>query len=1076
MRPTCGLLVFTLALVAQPSTGSLLQSNDSRGIRPLEPGMAAEREIAGGETHQYRIVMHAAQYLRVALDRQGLNLNMALFAPDGNRLVEVGKASHPHGPIPLLIVAESSGSYRLDVGLPPGDKGSERYRVGIEELRTATDEDRERVLAQRTFLEAYHLSEQGTAKSHRESIERHEKALSLYRSVGDRGGEARALNFIGLAYSELAENRKALDYYKQSLSLHQASGDIAGEASVLNNIGLAHSRLSEVATAIEYFNRAVPLRRASGDRQGEAITLNNLGMAHSRLSEYRKALDYLNQALPIYQAIGNRRLEAGALYNVAQMYASLGEWQKAHECSIRALPVARSIGNVRLEANILVAIGVTYFFSGEHQKALDYYTQALPLHHAAGNRVGEANTLIRIGRTNRLSGENRKALDQFDQALAVFRAVNDRRGEAIALRDVGQLYDFLGEKQKALALLNQALPVARAVGNRDTEAGVMNDIGVLYTSLGEYEEALDYLTQALVLYRSTGTPGNEVQALYNIARAHRGQGGLQTAQARVEEAIRIVESQRGKAGGPESRASYFSSVRKLYELDIDLLMDLSAREPSRRLDFRAIEASERARARSLLDLVTEARVDIRHGVDRSLIERERTLTELLNAKAEHQTRLLSGTHSADQAAALAKELGAVVTELQLLQSRIRAASSRYAALTQPTTLTLKEIQNQVLDDDTILLQYSLGEERSFVWVVSRHELTSHKLPKREEVEAAARRFYELIRGGAEAARVEDAAATLSDMLLSRVADRLTSKRIAVVADGILHYIPFAALTISKTRVPLIAAHEVVTLPSASVLAALRRELADRKPGPRAVAVFADPVFSGDDPRIRTAQEGMQSETGDDSLHDDLRRSMGDVDIGGGGPAFPRLPFSRREADAIAAAAPSGQTMKALDFHASHDRAIGDDLSDYRIIHFAAHGLLNSRHPELSGIVLSLVDRQGRPQNGFLRLNEVYNLKLRAELVVLSACQTGLGKEIRGEGLVGLTRGFMYAGSPRVVASLWKVDDAATAELMKRFYSGMFGKGLPPAAALRQAQIEMWNQERWRSPYYWAAFVLQGEWR
>lgn len=169
-------------------------------------------------------------------------------------------------------------------------------------------------------------------------------------------------------------------------------------------------------------------------------------------------------------------------------------------------------------------------------------------------------------------------------------------------------------------------------------------------------------------------------------------------------------------------------------------------------------------------------------------------------------------------------------------------------------------------------------------------------------------------------------------------------------------------------------------------------------------------------------------------------------------------------------------MKALDFNANRVTATSSDLGQYRIVHFATHGLLNSEHPELSGIVLSLVDEQGRPQDGFLRLREIYNLNLPAELVVLSACRTGLGKEIKGEGLVGLTRGFMYAGAARVVASLWKVQDDATAELMKRFYLGMLKDGMRPAAALRSAQVEMWKQKRWRSPYYWAAFVLQGEWK
>jgi CHAT domain-containing protein len=193
-------------------------------------------------------------------------------------------------------------------------------------------------------------------------------------------------------------------------------------------------------------------------------------------------------------------------------------------------------------------------------------------------------------------------------------------------------------------------------------------------------------------------------------------------------------------------------------------------------------------------------------------------------------------------------------------------------------------------------------------------------------------------------------------------------------------------------------------------------------------------------------------------------------------SFVRLRFSRQEAEAIAAFAPEKNRLTALDFVASYETAQSADLSQYRIVHFATHGLLNSQRPELSGIVLSLVDERGRAQDGFLRLHEIYNLKLNADLVVLSACQTALGKEVRGEGLMGLTRGFMYAGAPRVVASLWRVDDRATAELMKRFYRGMLKDGLPAAAALRAAQVSMLKEIRWSAPYYWAAFTLQGDWR
>ncbi|PYS70332.1 MAG: hypothetical protein DMF69_13845, partial [Acidobacteria bacterium] len=347
---------------------------------------------------------------------------------------------------------------------------------------------------------------------------------------------------------------------------------------------------------------------------------------------------------------------------------------------------------------------------------------------------------------------------------------------------------------------------------------------------------------------------------------------------------------------------------------------------------------------------------------------------------------------------------------------------------------------------------------------------------------------------------------LSNMLLEPVAARLGTKRLLIVADGALQYLPFAVLPTPQTlpqtlpqalasakrsaSKPLIIDHEIVSLPSASVLAVLRRELAGRGPAARMVAVLADPVFEPDDARVKLSIASTRSSSttqkqlsptnrSSAATSSQLKRALRSVSGVRGideGFNLRRLLFSRDEAEAILSVTPGQSDLKALDFRANRGLAMSDELGKYRVIHFSTHGLLDSRHPELSGLVLSLIDEAGQPQEGFLRLHEIYNLRLNADLVVLSACQTGLGKEVRGEGLIGLTRGFMYAGVPRVMASLWQVDDAATAELMKRFYRGVFQDKLPPAAALRAAQIEMLKNRHWQSPYYWGAFVLQGEWR
>jgi CHAT domain-containing protein len=313
------------------------------------------------------------------------------------------------------------------------------------------------------------------------------------------------------------------------------------------------------------------------------------------------------------------------------------------------------------------------------------------------------------------------------------------------------------------------------------------------------------------------------------------------------------------------------------------------------------------------------------------------------------------------------------------------------------------------------------------------------------------------------------------MIIAPASAELGTKRLVVIADGALQYVPFAALPVQGSQ-PLVVEHEIVSLPSASALAIQRQTLANRQPAPKGIAVVADPVFSTADVRFRSSGQAKDVAHASASTANDTRILE---HLSGGAKngqlAIRRLPFTRQEADQILAVAPAGANFKAIDFRANRALATSGELSQYRYVHFATHGYLDTTRAGLSAIVLSMIDEQGKPQDGFLRAHDIYNLKLPAELVVLSACETGLGKEVRGEGIEGLTRGFMYAGARRVVVSLWNVNDKATASLMQRLYLGMLRGKKTPAAALRAAQIEMLRSKQWQSPYYWAPFVMQGEW-
>jgi CHAT domain-containing protein/predicted negative regulator of RcsB-dependent stress response len=1089
-----------LPVVAWPPDSVATQTgNSARGAAQspdeelsLEPGKPVERELSGGQSHFYKIAMTSGQYLRITVSQQGIDTLVALFTPDGKKVGEADIEKASLRSETISTVAEAMGTYRVEVRSAEKVAQTGHYQVKIEELREASAEDKYRVAAESLFREAELLRE-GTLEAKRKGVEKYYEALDLYRKAGDRKREAETLNNVGLAYHSLGETQKALDKFNEALPLRRAVGDRRGEALTLNNIGLIHRSLGESQKALEKYNEALSLRRAVGDRSGEAVTLNNIGLVHRSLGEMQKALERYNEALPIFQAAGDRAEQAVTLNNIGAVYKLLGETQKALDKFNEALSLRRALGDRSGEAVTLNNIGSLYQSLGESQKALDKFNEALPLRRAVGDRRGEAVTLNNIGLVYGSLGDTQKALEKYNEALPLMRAVGDRSVEAVTLNNIGLVYGSLGDTQKALEKYNEALPILRTVGDRSMMALTLNNIGEIYRLLGETKKALDKFDEALSLRRAVRDRNGEAVTLLRIAQVEQIGGNLTQAHQTVEQAIGLIESIRTNITSQELRASYFASRQEFFETYIDVLMEQHRQNPAAGIDAVALAISERARARSLLELLKEASADIRQGVDGSLIERERSLQQRLNARAAAQVSLLNRKHTPEQADAAAKEIAAITDEYEELQAQIRARSPRYAALTQPQPLDLTEIQQQALDADTLLLEYALGEKRSYLWLVSQRSIDSYELPPRAEFEAAARRVYELFiarpkRGTPPDPQLIAQARTLSRMLLGPVASRLGGKRLVVVAPGALSYLPFAALPAPEDKErpagdyePLIAKHEVVTIPSASVLSVIRRETAGRQRAAKSVAVLADPVFEASDPRLASAKNGNSpgeppAAPSFDVELSELTRAIRTMNFSDARAGFTRLAFSRQEAESIFVLTPKGTGLKATDFSASRALAISGQLSQYRILHFATHGLLNSERPELSGLVFSLIDQEGKPQDGFLRLHEIYNLQLNADLIVLSACETGLGKEIKGEGLIGLTRGFMYSGAPRVVASLWNVDDLATAELMKLFYQRMLKDGLPAGAALRAAQLELSRQKRWASPYFWAGFVLHGEWK
>jgi CHAT domain-containing protein len=953
------------------------------------------------------------------------------------------------------------------------------YQMRVEIRATATEQDRRRVIAERLSYEAVQLIRKGVEAA-QQAIGKSEQALAHWRQTGDKVWEAYTLRLIGTANRMLGHYEEAILSYDQALLLARDVKDRFGEADALHNVAIPHGLMGRHEKSAECSELALAIWRELNSKGSQINALNNLSIAHNFMGKYDQAIFYSEQSLALLREAKNR---TGM-------------------------------------ANTLNTLGTAYKYVGRYEKAVEYYEQSLALMRELKDQAYEAAVLGNIGMAYQAMGLREKNIEYQEQALGISRMLKDRAVEARALNSMGDASRELSRFEKAIGYYEQALAIHREMKMRINEGLALGNLGTTYYSMGQHTRAIEYLQQALAIVRETKSRNDESIFLYVYAKVERDRGDLTHARALIEDSLKIDESMRSDIYFQQSRATYFASVQRDDEFYIDLLMRLHQADPARRLDALAVEASERARARGLLELLTEAGSNIREGVDEVLIERERVLARQLNAKATSQVQLLSGAHTREQAEALKQEISQLENDYERAQAEIRRTSPQYAALTQPRPLKLKEIQQQ-LDADTLLLEYALGEERSYLWAITRDSLTSYELPKGELIKQNALQVSELLTARSTKKRGElplerrnriaraeanlpAAAATLSQTLLAPVATQLGNKRLVIVADGALQYIPFAMLPepvvsgqlsvaserksarrpLTTDHRPLIVGHEVVSLPSASALAIQRAELAGRQPAPKMLAVIADPVFDRSDVRFTTRSgetgDRTQTQAGTFNNQRTLEHLAEDANDKAGVTTrrlvIPRLPFTRQEADRLIALTPKNSSFGAMDFHASRATVLEGELSQYRYVHFATHGVLDSERPGLSALVLSMVDEQGKAQDGFLRANDIYNLKLPAELVVLSACQTGLGREIKGEGLVGLTRGFMYAGAARVVVSLWNVNDKATADLMTGFYQKMLKQGQRPAAALRAAQVEMWKQKQWQSPYYWAAFTLQGEWR
>ncbi len=1070
---------------------------------PPGPPAAGDREVAPGGTQAYPVTLAAGEVLRARALQAAGDVVLRLLTEAGAEVARADLWERVGGEEELLAISAAGGRYLLEATAAAGGPAA-RYRLLLDPPRPATAEDRQRAALLAAGERARALARAGPPEP---AAAAWNDAAALWRGAGDRQREADALWQRGMAERRAGRAADAVASYQAALALCAALADRACIADLENSFGLAKRNLGRMDEAKEHHGRALALFGALGDRRNEAATLSNLALVHQAAGDRHTARELLLRSVDLARAAGDRRAEAKSLNNLGLVYDYLGEAQKGLRCYRQALALARDLGDRAGEAAALHNLAAAYELLGQWEEALPRSREALALARAAGDRRGEAAALNNVGLLHFRLGEVEEARRHFAAAQALAAELGAKGTEAWALTNLAVLLREGNDLPAAAAILEGALSLARAAGDRESESSVELVLGTVARRRGDVDAARRHLARARELAQALGSRGLEADALLQTAKLEAGRGAPHAALAAIETAVERVEGLRAAVGSPVLRSSFRAAKAAVYETWIAVLMDLDRAEPGRGHDAAALAAAERAKARSLLESLGEARAELRLGADPALLAAERRARQEVNARELDRLERRRAGAPPERLEAAAAALETAVAELRRVEAELRAGSPRYAALTQPHTLDLAAVRAEVLDGETLLVEIALGEERSFAWAIGDRELASFELPPRAALEETARTAYHHLtarnrapagetaaarraRFAAADAAWEAAAGALAARLLAPIQHLLGERRLVVVADGALQYVPFAALPDPATGEPLVARREVVTLPSASVLAVLRRELAGRKPASGTLAVVADPVFAADDARVAraaapgavppTAAPGTPGRGAATTVRGAAARRGDDESealAADAPPArLPRLRFSRQEAEAIAALVAPADRLLALDFAASRRLVEDGRLAGYRLLHFATHGLLDSRHPELSSLVLSLVDERGEPRDGYLRLHDIYNLRLDADLVVLSACRTALGREVRGEGLVGLTRGFMYAGAPRVVASLWSVEDRATAELMQRFYRGMLEGGLRPGAALREAQRTLAAQPRWRSPYHWAAFTLQGEWR
>lgn len=771
-------------------------------------------------------------------------------------------------------------------------------------------------------------------------------------------------------------------------------------------------------------SKATPqvLRRVEAER---AVSTAETARATNSIEGCRDAAATFLRARSLWRRVGEPYEEGVALYGLALAHRFLGEHEKSLDALEQALRLVPRVGERHLAVMAHAGLAWTYLYLDDYRSARTHFRIALA-HRRTEDLRGRAGDLFGLGWADLLLGAPVEALVKFNDSLLWRTTALDRSGEALTLVGLAASLDRLGRWQEALDAVNRALRIQEAFPNGYGQADAFTIRGWALLHGGDALGALQAFTAAAALRRKLADLAGEAAALHGQAGALEHRGLLQQSLEVTEAALTLVESVRVQRTDHDLRAMYFASVQELYERAIRLLLEQYGATGEVELAHRAFYVSERARARSLLDLLAS-----------------RNHRDAISIKA--------GGPAMEGSAPFAGEPSSI--------EAIQAA----------------------LAEDTVLLTYSLGSPRSALWLVGRHHFNVYDLPSRTDIDRAVHDLLRTLTVPQSRASLHYGSATstaglrerqrrLTKLILPDAALSQLRKRIIVVPSGSLQLIPFSVLSPRSEQTSgvanLLEDHELIALPSASAALFIQRPSTRRRPT-KTLALFADPVYEASDLRVSgtgTRPSGPRVSNAREKQHPSELRGL------------PRLFASRWEAEQISRLVPPSQRTVALDFRAARSTLEALGVSNYRFLHFGTHAVVNMDRLDRSGLVLSLVNERGEPVNGFVSAYDILKWPLAADLVVLSGCRTGVGREIRGEGLMAVSRAFLAAGASRLVISLWPVHDKITAELMVRFYQHMLGtQPVTPAAALRAAQLEISANPSRRHPYYWAGFVLQGRW-